>query len=82
MARATDAARFALKLQWMMTAPDDNSGVFVAFPHPEHQGYDNTAFVGVHLGFEIQIDGWGGRTARRVTARARSIRSRDQPTVQ
>ena len=40
----------------MMTAPDDNSGVFVAFPHPEQQGYDNAAYVGVHLGFEIQID--------------------------
>ena len=49
-------ARYILKLQWMMTAPGDNSGVFVAFPHPEQQGYDNTAYVGVNLGFEIQID--------------------------
>lgn len=48
--------RYVLKLQWMMTAPGDNSGVFVAFPHPEQQGYDNTAYVGVNLGFEIQID--------------------------
>ena len=48
--------RFVLRLQWMMTAPDDNSGVFVAFPHPEQQDYDNAAYVGVHLGFEIQID--------------------------
>ena len=48
--------RFVLRLQWMMTAPGDNSGVFVAFPHPEQQGYDNTAYVGVHFGFEIQID--------------------------
>ena len=39
-----------------MTAPDDNSGVFVAFPHPEQQGYDNTAYVGINFGFEIQID--------------------------
>ena len=42
-----------------MTATDDNSGVFVAFPAPEQQGYDNTADVGVHLGFEMQIDELG-----------------------
>jgi hypothetical protein len=51
--------RFVLRLQWMMTAPDDNSGVFVAFPDPENQGYDNTAYVGVNFGFEIQIDELG-----------------------
>jgi hypothetical protein len=43
----------------MMTALDDNSGVFVAFPHPEQQGYDNTAYVGINFGFEIQIDELG-----------------------
>ena len=48
--------RYVLRLEWMMTAPDDNSGVFVAFPHPEQQGYDNTAYVGINFGFEIQID--------------------------
>jgi hypothetical protein len=48
--------RFVLRLQWMMTAPDDNSGIFVGFPHPDGQGYDNTAYVGVNFGFEIQID--------------------------
>lgn len=49
-------ARYVLRLQWMMTSADDNSGVFVAFPHPEQQNYDNTAYVGVDFGFEIQID--------------------------
>jgi len=49
-------AKYVLRLQWMMTSADDNSGVFVAFPHPEQQNYDNTAYVGVNLGFEIQID--------------------------
>lgn len=48
--------RYELRLEWMMTAPDDNSGVFVGFPDPEGRGYDNTAFVGVDFGFEIQID--------------------------
>ena len=48
--------RYVLRLQWMTTAPDDNSGVFVAFPHPEQQSYDNTAYVGVDFGFELQID--------------------------
>ena len=49
-------ARYVLRLEWMMTAPDDNSGVFVAFPDPEQQNYDNTAYVGINFGFEIQID--------------------------
>ncbi|TMA57371.1 MAG: DUF1080 domain-containing protein [Deltaproteobacteria bacterium] len=49
-------ARYVLRLEWMMTAPDDNSGVFIAFPHPEQQNYDNTAYVGINFGFEIQID--------------------------
>jgi hypothetical protein len=48
--------RFVLRLQWMMTAPDDNSGVFVGFPDPTKQGYDNTAWVGVDFGLETQID--------------------------
>ena len=48
--------RFVLRLQWMMTAADNNSGVFVAFPDPEQEGYDNTSYVGVNLGFEVQID--------------------------
>lgn len=51
--------RYVLRLEWMMTAPDDNSGVFFAFPHPELQGYDNTAYVGVNFGFEVQIDELG-----------------------
>jgi hypothetical protein len=49
-------ARYVLRLQWMMTAPDDNSGVFLGFPDPTKEGYDNTAYVGVNFGFEIQID--------------------------
>ena len=49
-------ARYVLRLEWLMTALDDNSGVFVAFPNPEQQNYDNTAYVGINFGFEIQID--------------------------
>ena len=30
--------------------------MFVAFPQPEQQNYDNTAYVGVNFGFEVQID--------------------------
>jgi hypothetical protein len=40
----------------MMTAPDDNSGVFVGFPEPRGECYDNSAYVGVNFGFDIQID--------------------------
>src|SRR5258708_2684719 len=32
------------------------SGIFLGFPDPESKGYDNTAFVGVDFGFEVQID--------------------------
>ena len=48
--------RYALRLQWMMTAPDDNSGIFFGFPDPRNEGYDNTAYVGVNFGLELQID--------------------------
>jgi Domain of Unknown Function (DUF1080) len=30
--------------------------VFVRFPNPNSKGYDNTAYVAVHFGFEVQID--------------------------
>ena len=48
--------RYVLRLQWMMTAPDDNSGVYFGFPDPRNEGYNNTAYVGVDFGFEVQID--------------------------
>ena len=51
LTRPTPARCILHRLQWMMTAPGDNSGVFVAFPHPEQQGYDNTAYVAVNFGF-------------------------------
>jgi hypothetical protein len=50
---------FELVLQWRQQAPDDNSGVFVRFPDLDSKGYDNTAFVAAHFGFEIQIDNLG-----------------------
>jgi hypothetical protein len=40
----------------MRTAPDDNSGVYLGFPDPTKEGYDNTAYVAVNFGFEVQID--------------------------
>jgi hypothetical protein len=52
-------ADFILELQWRRTAEDDNSGVFLRFPDPDSKGYDNTAWVGVHFGFEVQIDETG-----------------------
>jgi choline dehydrogenase-like flavoprotein len=48
--------RFVLRLDWMMTANDDNSGIFICFPDPESKGYDNSAYVAVNFGFEVQID--------------------------
>ena len=52
-------ANYILKLEWMRFKHDDNSGVFVRFPHPDSKGYNNTAYVAVDFGFEIQIDELG-----------------------
>ena len=49
-------ADFVLKLEWRRWSDDDNSGVFLRFPRPDSKGYDNTAFVAVDFGFEVQID--------------------------
>jgi choline dehydrogenase-like flavoprotein len=50
---------FVLRLQWLRYRDDDNSGVFVRFPDPNSKGYENTAWVAVDFGFEIQIDETG-----------------------
>lgn len=47
---------FVLKLEWRRWREDDNSGIFVRFPHPDSRNYDNTAFAAVDFGFEVQID--------------------------
>ncbi len=47
---------FILKVEWLRWREDDNSGVFLRFPDPNSKGYNNTAFVGVDFGFEVQID--------------------------
>jgi choline dehydrogenase-like flavoprotein len=52
-------ADFILKLQWRRWSDDANSGVFVRFPNPNSLNYNNTAFVAVDRGFEIQIDKQG-----------------------
>jgi hypothetical protein len=49
-------ADFILKLEWLRWGENDNSGVFIRFPNPNSKGYDNTAYVAVHFGFEVQID--------------------------
>ncbi|MEP7200863.1 MAG: family 16 glycoside hydrolase, partial [Chloroflexota bacterium] len=52
-------ANFVLTVEWLLTRYDDNSGVFVRFPDPNSKGYNNTAYVGVDFGFEVQIDNLG-----------------------
>jgi choline dehydrogenase-like flavoprotein len=47
---------FILILEWLRGQENDNSGVFVRFPDPNGRGYNNTAYVGVDFGFEVQID--------------------------
>jgi Domain of Unknown Function (DUF1080)/GMC oxidoreductase len=49
-------ADFVLRCEWRLAQANDNSGVFVRFPNPNSKGYNNTAYVAVHFGFEVQID--------------------------
>lgn len=49
-------ADYVLRLEWLQWRADANSGVFVRFPHPDSKGYNNTAWVAVDYGFEVQID--------------------------
>jgi hypothetical protein len=49
-------ADFILKLEWLRWRDDDNSGVFLRFPDPTSKGYNNTAYVAINFGFEVQID--------------------------
>lgn len=50
---------YVLRLQWLRWDDRGNSGVFVRFPNPNTKGYNNTAYVGVDFGFEVQIDEFG-----------------------
>jgi choline dehydrogenase-like flavoprotein len=50
---------FILRCEWQLAQAKDNSGVFVRFPNPNSKGYNNTAYVAVHFGFEVQIDETG-----------------------
>ena len=50
---------YILKLEWLTWRLDDNSGIFLRFPDVKSKGYNNTAFVAVDFGFEVQIDALG-----------------------
>ena len=50
---------FVLQLEWLRHHEDANSGVFLRFPDPNSKGYNNTAYVAVDFGFEVQIDELG-----------------------
>jgi hypothetical protein len=49
-------ADFVLEMEWKLSAADDNSGVFLRFPNVDSKGYNNTAWVAVDFGFEVQIN--------------------------
>ncbi|MBB3082486.1 family 16 glycoside hydrolase [Geodermatophilus sabuli] len=64
-------ADFSLRLQFRLSRPDDNSGVFLRFPDPNSKGYQNTAYVPVDFGVEVQIDDlarWDGADNHRTGA--------------
>ena len=51
---------FVLRLEWLRTRNDDNSGVFVRFSDPNSRpDYFNKHYVAVDFGFEVQIDVFG-----------------------
>jgi len=52
-------SNYILKIEWLTWREDDNSGIFLRFPDLNSKGYDNTAFVAVDFGFEVQIDALG-----------------------
>jgi hypothetical protein len=52
-------ADFVLKLEWRTWRTEDNSGILLRFPNPDSKNYDNTSFVAVDFGFEVQIDQLG-----------------------
>jgi hypothetical protein len=54
-----DFVNYVLRLEWLSWRDDDNSGVFLRFPDPVTIDYNNTAFVAVDFGFEVQIDALG-----------------------
>lgn len=54
-----DFVDYILKLEWLTWQNDDNSGIFLRFPDPTTIDYNNTAFVAVDYGFEVQIDALG-----------------------
>jgi hypothetical protein len=54
-----DFINYVLKLEWLAWREDDNSGIFLRFPDPTTINYNNTAFVAVDFGFEVQIDALG-----------------------
>lgn len=50
---------YILKLQWKRYRHEANSGIMLRFPDPRSKGYQNTAYVPVHFGYEVQIDELG-----------------------
>src|SRR4051812_2003323 len=56
-----DFSNYILKLEWLTWRDDDNSGIFLRFPEPVTStvDYNNTAFIAVDFGFEVQIDALG-----------------------
>lgn len=52
-------ANYVLKLQWKRFRHEANSGIMFRFPDPRTKGYQNTAYVAVHFGYEVQIDELG-----------------------
>lgn len=56
-----DFVNYVLRLEWLASRDDDNSGIFLRFPDPASPDihYDNRAFIGVDFGFEVQIDALG-----------------------
>ena len=72
---------FLLSVEWKRYRDDDNSGVFLRFPNPDGKGYNNTAYVGVDFGYEVQIDEKGGTEFQKTGAIYNEVAQNKQPVI-
>lgn len=73
--------RYVLRLQWMMTAPDDNSASSWCFRIRSSRAMTTRLTSASILASRFKLMSWRGRTTRRFIAPAQFIRSRDRRTA-
>ncbi len=57
---------YVLRLRWLRWRHEDTSGIFLRFPNPQPTPHDNSTFIAMQQGFEVQIDEVGIPGATRI----------------